>query len=160
MTDPKKIADGLRRYNAWRRNNDEDLTVEMPDPKELGIWIDSAIAVLDAHAENNDLAQRVEELEAERDALRPVCAEAYQMAGALGASVEAPQIDREKVRDAIAQALGCMIYCCTRSWEAWNVGTMRRDDFILASEDDCILDELTAAVISAIEAKPESGSAS
>ena len=97
---------------------------------------------------------------AERDALRPVCAEAYQMAGALGASVEAPQIDREKVRDAIAQALGCMIYCCTRSWEAWNVGTMRRDDFILASEDDCILDELTAAVISAIEAKPESGSAS
>ena len=97
---------------------------------------------------------------AERDALRPVCAEAYQMADALGASVEAPQIDREKVRDAIAQALGCMIYCCTRSWEAWNVGTMRRDDFILASEDDCILDELTAAVISAIEAKPESGSAS
>lgn len=65
MTDPKKIADGLRRYNAWRRNNDEDLTLEMPDPKELGIWIDSAIAVLDAHAENNDLAQRVEELEAD-----------------------------------------------------------------------------------------------
>jgi len=61
MTDPKKIADGLRRYNAWRRNNDEDLTVEMPDPKELGIWIDSAIAVLDAHAENNDLAQGVED---------------------------------------------------------------------------------------------------
>ena len=70
MTDPKKIADGLRRYNAWRRNNDGDLTVEMPDPKELGIWIDSAIAVLDAHAENNDLAQRVEKIEADRQAMQ------------------------------------------------------------------------------------------
>jgi len=68
------------------------------------------------------------------------------------------QIDREKVRDAIADALGCMIYCCTRAWEAWSVGTMRREDFILASEDDGILDELTAAAISAIEAKPGSAS--
>lgn len=68
------------------------------------------------------------------------------------------QIDREKVRDAIADALGSMIYCCTRAWEAWNVGTMRRDDFILASEDDGILDELTAAAVSAIEANPGSAS--
>ena len=68
--------------------------------------------------------------------------------------------DREKVRDAIAEALGCMIYCCTRTWSAWGVGTMSQNDFVLASEDDGILDELTAAAISAIEAKPESGSAS
>ena len=125
----------------------------------------------------------IEKLEAERDALRLVCAEAYQMAGALNAPtkaldnlsaasagaplphetflpVEAPQIDREKVRDAIAECLGAMIYCCTRQWSAWGVGTMSQNDFVLASEDDGILDELTAAAISAIEAKPESGSAS
>ena len=123
----------------------------------------------------------IEALLAERDALRLVCAEAYQMAGALNAPtkaldnlsaasagaplphetflpVEAPQIDREKVRDAIAEALGCMIYCCTRTWSAWGVGTMSQNDFVLASEDDGILDELTAAAVSAIEAKPGSAS--
>lgn len=69
MSDIKQLAENLRRYNDWRRNNDEDLTLEMPNPKDLGIWIDSAIAVLEAHAENNDLARRVERLAAERDAL-------------------------------------------------------------------------------------------
>lgn len=123
----------------------------------------------------------IEKLEAERDVLRLVCAEAYQMAGALGASakaldnlsaasagaplphetflpVEAPQIDREKVRDAIAECLGGSIYCCMRVWSAWGVGTMSQNDFVLASEDDEILDELTAAAVSAIEAKPGSAS--
>lgn len=134
----------------------------------------------------DDVARRVDEciaLRTERDSLRLACGEAYQMAGVLGAPtnaldnlsaastgaplphetflpVEAPQIDREKVRDAIAEALGCTIYCCTRVWNAWGVGTMSQDDFVLASEDDGILDELTAAAISAIEARPESGSAS
>lgn len=134
----------------------------------------------------DDVARRVDEciaLRTERDSLRLVCGEAYQMAGVLGAPtnaldnlsaasagaplphetflpVEAPQIDREKVRDAIADCLGATIYCCTRQWSAWGVGTMSQDDFVLASEDDGILDELTAAAISAIEAKPESRSAS
>lgn len=132
----------------------------------------------------DDVARRVDEciaLRTERDSLRLVCGEAYQMAGVLGAPtnaldnlsaastgaplphetflpVEAPQIDREKVRDAIADCLGATIYCCTRVWSAWGVGTMSQDDFVLASEDDGILDELTAAAISAIEAKPGSAS--
>ena len=55
-------------------------------------------------------------------------------------------------RDAIAEALGGMIYCCTRQWSAWAYGTMSQNDFVLASEDDGILDELTAAAVSAIEA--------
>lgn len=133
--------------------------------------------------DNRKFLAEIDALSAERDALRLVCAEAYQMAGALGASakaldnlsaasagaplphetflpVEAPQIDREKVRDAISECLGGSIYCCMWVWSAWGVGTMSQDDFILASEDDEILDELTAAAISAIEAKPESGSAS
>lgn len=129
------------------------------------------------------LLSRIDEITAERDALRLVCAEAYQMAGALNAPtkaldnlsaasvgaplphetflpVEAPQIDREKVRDAIAESLGGSIYCCTRQWGAWGVGTMSQNDFVLASEDDGILDELTDAAVSAVEAKSESGSAS
>lgn len=66
MIDLKQLAENLRRYNAWRRGAEG---VEMPSPKDLGVWIDSAIAVLEAHAENNDLARRVERLAAERDAL-------------------------------------------------------------------------------------------
>ena len=98
MTDHKKIADGLRRYNAWRRNNDEDLTLEMPDPKELGIWIDSAIAVLDAHAENNDLAQRVEELEAERNALTTEVARQDAALRAMVCDYTTPEAALEQVR--------------------------------------------------------------
>ena len=29
--------DNLRSYNKWRRGNE---TVDMPDPKNIGIWID------------------------------------------------------------------------------------------------------------------------
>lgn len=66
--------------------------------------------------------------------------------------------DREKIRDAIAECLGDSIYYCERTWSAWGVGTMSQDDLFLASEDDEILDELTAAAVSAIEAKPGSAS--
>ena len=51
MTDPKKIADGLRRYNAWRRNNDEGLNLEMPNPTDLGKWIEEAANTLDSLTE-------------------------------------------------------------------------------------------------------------
>ena len=32
-------------------------------------------------------------------------------------------------------------YSCTRVWEAWSYGTMSRDDFKLANEDDEILED-------------------
>lgn len=57
------------------------------------------------------------------------------------------EADREKLRDALAEALGDSTYCCTRVWNAWNVGTMGPDDFVLAAEDDEVLDGLTAAAL-------------
>jgi len=34
------------------------------------------------------------------------------------------------------------LYYCSRTWEAWEVGTMGKDDFCLASEDDELFDEI------------------
>ncbi len=81
---------------------------------------------------------------AERDALAEELKAMRERSGAA-------EIDREKVRDAIAEALGDMIFCCTRQWSAWGYGTMSQNDFVLASEDDGILDELTDAAVSAID---------
>ena len=99
--------------------------------------------------DNQKFLAEIDALKAEVGALK---AERDAFAAALR------EIDRDKVRDAIADALGGMIYCCTRQWSAWAYGTMSQNDFVLASEDDGILDELTAAAISAIEAKLGSAS--
>lgn len=40
------------------------------------------------------------------------------------------------------------IYCCTRVWEAWSVGTMSEDDFVPAAEIE-MADEIAAALIAA-----------
>ena len=40
-----ECADYLRRHNAWRRGDDR---IEASDPRELGLNIDFAVAVLDA----------------------------------------------------------------------------------------------------------------
>ena len=34
------------------------------------------------------------------------------------------------------------LYHCDRIWEAWQYGTMTQDDFILANEDDNIVEEI------------------
>ena len=180
----KELIERLRKFIGGELGNGAADALE-----ETALRADALAAELEATKTERDSWERqasdrlddVLKVAAERDALRLVCGEAYQMAGALNAPTkaldnllaastgaplphesflpaEAPQIDREKVRDAIAKALGDMIYCCTRVWEAWNVGTMSQGDFVLASEDDGILDELTAAAVSAIEAKPGSAS--
>ncbi len=59
---------------------------------------------------------------------------------------------RERVRDAIAAALGRDAYDCTRVWEAWHVGTMGQDDFSPIVDQDKRLDEITDAVIAAMTA--------
>ena len=33
------------------------------------------------------------------------------------------------------------LYCCTRVWEAWQVGTMTQDDFVEADYDDDLINE-------------------
>lgn len=38
------------------------------------------------------------------------------------------------------------LYWCTRVWDAWDVGTMREDDFIQADEDDEILHQTAQAL--------------
>ncbi len=60
------------------------------------------------------------------------------------------EADREKLRDVLAEALGDSTYCCTRVWNAWNVGTMGPDDFIPAADVDDVLDGLTAAVLQVV----------
>src|SRR6478609_5447378 len=39
------LAANLRRYNAWRRGDDE--TIEMPHPKDIGKWLDAAADTLE-----------------------------------------------------------------------------------------------------------------
>lgn len=56
---------------------------------------------------------------------------------------------RERVRDAIAEALGDA-YDCMRVWSAWGYGTMGPDDFCLVAEDESRLSEITDAAINAI----------
>jgi len=49
MTDIKQLAKNLRRYNAWRR--DEDPSLKMPNMKDLGEWIEEAANALDCLTE-------------------------------------------------------------------------------------------------------------
>jgi hypothetical protein len=56
---------------------------------------------------------------------------------------------REAVRAAVAEALGGA-YDCTRVWEAWQVGTMGSDDFVLVAEDDDRVAEIADAAIEAM----------
>jgi hypothetical protein len=56
---------------------------------------------------------------------------------------------REAVRAAVAEALGDT-YDCTRVWEAWGVGTMGPDDFVLVAEDGDRVAEIADAVIEAL----------
>jgi hypothetical protein len=51
---------------------------------------------------------------------------------------------------ALEEDLGWSTYDCTRSWEAWQVGTMDQDDFRPVSERlDTIADSIVAAIASA-----------
>jgi hypothetical protein len=68
-------------------------------------------------------------------------------------SVSEQDAMRERVRDAIAEALGDA-YDCGRVWSAWSYGTMGPDDFSLVAEDDDRLEELASAAIAAMTATP------
>jgi hypothetical protein len=56
---------------------------------------------------------------------------------------------REAVRAAVTEALGGA-YDCIRVWEAWQVGTMGPDDFVLVAEDDDRVAEIADAAIEAM----------
>jgi hypothetical protein len=65
--------------------------------------------------------------------------------------IEADDETLQRVKDAVAEALGDA-YDCRRVWSAWNYGTMGPDDFILVAEDDDRVDEIARAALAA--AKP------
>lgn len=46
------------------------------------------------------------------------------------------------------------VYCCSRSYSAWEVGTMGLDDFDLASQDDEFLSSVVDIVIAALSGVP------
>ncbi len=55
----------------------------------------------------------------------------------------------EAIRDAIAENMTGLYYCC-RTWSAWNVGTMSQNDFWPAGDDDEIIQNITDGVIAAL----------
>ena|ERR1043165_4175616 len=61
---------------------------------------------------------------------------------------------RDKVRDAVAAALGEAMDC-TRVWSAWSYGTMGPNDFSVVANDDDRLEEIVDAAINAILAAKE-----
>lgn len=63
--------------------------------------------------------------------------------------------ERDRVRDAIAEAIGGDAYDCTRVWTAWSVGTMSEDDFSAIVSDESRLYEIADAAIRA--AVPQAG---
>lgn len=52
-----------------------------------------------------------------------------------------------KTRDAVADVLSEVVYCCTRDWSAWQVNTMTESDFHPAAEDEELLDSIVEAVL-------------
>jgi hypothetical protein len=64
--------ENLRKYNLWRRG---DESIEQPDPKDIGIWID-------------EICEIAEKLERERDEAREQNAKLRDIAGGLAAALE------------------------------------------------------------------------
>lgn len=73
--------------------------------------------------------------------LQPVAAQQHAQAALRG-----------RVMDAVAEALGDA-YDCLRVWQAWGVGTMGPDDFILVSDDVERIAEIADAAIAAMAAQ-------
>ena len=60
-------------------------------------------------------------------------------------------MNRQELIDSINTYLGDTVYVCTRVWVAWNYGTMSRDDFHLASEDENVASDIADIVMKAIK---------
>ena len=104
MTDLKQLAQNLRNYNAWRRGDGKSANIEMPHPRDIGTWIDSAIAVVEAHAKSNVLARRVEKLESELKHWKSNHAAEVQRARVLKERTDMP-LERVQAYEQIGQLL-------------------------------------------------------
>lgn len=74
--------------------------------------------------------------------------------GASPAPAAVPEATKERVRDAIAEAIGLDAYDCIRVWSAWSIGTMGPDDFAPIVDDEDRLSEIVDAAISSIAPAP------
>ncbi|MDA3856291.1 MAG: hypothetical protein PF569_08590 [Candidatus Woesearchaeota archaeon] len=52
----------------------------------------------------------------------------------------------ENEKESIREVLGDEVLISKRAWSAWDDGTMTREDFLLASEDESLVEELCNAV--------------
>jgi hypothetical protein len=68
-----------------------------------------------------------------------------------------PVVDRDALRDAIADALGSSAYDCARVWSAWSYGTMSQDDFSRVVDDEDRLMEIVDAVVDALASRQPCG---
>lgn len=60
---------------------------------------------------------------------------------------------RSRIRETLAAELDGAVLC-GRVWEAWDYGTMTRDDFSMLTEDDETMDRIVDAVAGTISADP------
>lgn len=56
---------------------------------------------------------------------------------------------KPQIAAALKEALGEALDC-TRAWEAWSVGTMSADDFVLVTDDEDRLNEIVEAVLAPV----------
>jgi len=49
------------------------------------------------------------------------------------------ELEKTPYLDQVANTVDCL-YWCTRTWEAWYVGTMQPNDFVLIADDDDFID--------------------
>lgn len=63
---------------------------------------------------------------------------------------EVPQKYFDKAHDILERHSD--LYCCTRVWEAWSVGTMTEDDFVPANNDTDIVADLAQELFAAVPA--------
>lgn len=86
------------------------------------------------------------------DLARAKLREAAGLTSADSSKEAAPIVDdacRERVQDAVAEALGDALDC-TRVWSAWRVGTMGEDDFQRVADDAARIAEIADAAITAV----------
>lgn len=60
---------------------------------------------------------------------------------------------RDVIEDVIVEVLGDA-YDCTRVWEAWDVGTMGEEDFVMIAQDDTRVSEFVDGILMAITPRP------
>lgn len=60
-----------------------------------------------------------------------------------------PENIQQKYIDKAAEFITPDMFFCTRTWEAWEVGTMTKDDFAPMEEDDDFIHDLAELLFNA-----------